>query len=66
MPTSIGTSLRRPILHAASIAARVGANPSATHAIDSNISIRSLIKATRMINSAQTQKTVISDAFALS
>jgi hypothetical protein len=39
MPTSTGTSLRRPILQAASIAARVGTNPSATHAIDSKISI---------------------------
>jgi hypothetical protein len=41
MPTSRVISLRRPILHATSMAASVGANPSATHAIDSKISIAS-------------------------
>jgi hypothetical protein len=41
--TSIGASLRLPILHAASIAPNVGTNPSAIHAIISNGSIANMI-----------------------
>jgi hypothetical protein len=37
--TSIGADLLLPILHAASMAANVGTNPSAIHAIISNGSI---------------------------
>jgi hypothetical protein len=59
MPTSTGVSLRRLILHAISMAARVGANPSATQAIDSKISIATRITSALMINAAHMDLIVI-------
>jgi hypothetical protein len=47
------------ILHAASIAARVGANPSTIHPIDSSISIASILTAGLQINAPKIRSIVI-------
>jgi hypothetical protein len=66
MPTSIGVSFCFPILQAISMAASVGANPRATHAIDSKISIAARPMVATMINSAQIRQPIINGTFALS
>lgn len=59
---SIGASRRLPIFHAASIAASVGTNPSATQPTSSNISITAIYTAGQKINSAQMHGIVIACA----
>jgi hypothetical protein len=63
MPTSTGVSFLLVILHAISMAANVGMNPSAIQAIDSMISIATDISRALEINAAQMRLLVITMMF---